>query len=239
MAEPLLESPLLRRIRESVIGDDQVMHGPVRPAPGHLRRLHRERPRADLHRGLHPRRGAAALRQHPHRVQRHRAADHPAARGRPAHHPRRGRRRRRHRRDLLRLGGDRGDRQARSASSTCASRPTSTTATACPTTSPRDERPVVFIGPFEHHSNELPWRESIADVVTIPEDRDGHIDLGVLEQQLVAPRRPAAEDRLLLGRVQRHRHRHRHAPRSPTCCTATARCRSGTSPPPRRTSTSR
>ena len=29
---------------------------------------------------------------------------------------------------------------------------------------PEDERPVVFIGPFEHHSNELPWRESIADV---------------------------------------------------------------------------
>src|SRR6478735_10343374 len=38
---------------------------------------------------------------------------------------------------------------------------------------PADQRPVVFIGPFEHHSNELPWRESIADVVTIPEDRDG------------------------------------------------------------------
>ena len=31
-------------------------------------------------------------------------------------------------------------------------------------------RPVVFIGPYEHHSNELPWRESIADVVTIHED---------------------------------------------------------------------
>src|SRR5438046_2705593 len=31
MAEPLLESPLLRRIRESVIGDDQVMHGPYGP----------------------------------------------------------------------------------------------------------------------------------------------------------------------------------------------------------------
>jgi selenocysteine lyase/cysteine desulfurase len=41
---------------------------------------------------------------------------------------------------------------------------------------PRAERPVVFIGPFEHHSNELPWRESIADVVVIPEDIDGHID---------------------------------------------------------------
>jgi selenocysteine lyase/cysteine desulfurase len=50
---------------------------------------------------------------------------------------------------------------------------------------PRDERPVVFIGPFEHHSNELPWRESICDVVTIPEDRDGHIDTVVLEQRLV------------------------------------------------------
>src|SRR5512145_1450716 len=49
---------------------------------------------------------------------------------------------------------------------------------------PRDERPVVFIGPFEHHSNELPWRESICDVITIPEDRDGHIDQAVLEQRL-------------------------------------------------------
>src|SRR3712207_3973160 len=29
---------------------------------------------------------------------------------------------------------------------------------------PPEERPVVFIGPFEHHSNEIPWRESIADV---------------------------------------------------------------------------
>jgi selenocysteine lyase/cysteine desulfurase len=42
---------------------------------------------------------------------------------------------------------------------------------------PANERPVVFIGPYEHHSNELPWRESIADVVTIDEDADGRIDL--------------------------------------------------------------
>ncbi|WP_353826555.1 aminotransferase class V-fold PLP-dependent enzyme [Agromyces sp. SYSU T0242] len=47
------------------------------------------------------------------------------------------------------------------------------------------ERPVVFIGPFEHHSNELPWRESIADVVTIPQDPDGHIDADALEAELV------------------------------------------------------
>jgi selenocysteine lyase/cysteine desulfurase len=51
---------------------------------------------------------------------------------------------------------------------------------------PPEERPVVFIGPFEHHSNELPWRESIADVVRISEDRDGHIDLADLERQLKA-----------------------------------------------------
>jgi selenocysteine lyase/cysteine desulfurase len=49
---------------------------------------------------------------------------------------------------------------------------------------PRDERPVVFIGPYEHHSNELPWRESIADVVVIGEDPDGHIDLAQLESAL-------------------------------------------------------
>jgi selenocysteine lyase/cysteine desulfurase len=57
---------------------------------------------------------------------------------------------------------------------------------------PDHERPVVFVGPFEHHSNELPWRESIADVITIPEDADGHVDLGALETALLA-----AEDRPL------------------------------------------
>lgn len=49
---------------------------------------------------------------------------------------------------------------------------------------PEDQRPVVFVGPFEHHSNELPWRESIATVVTIPEDIDGHIDLQGLRAAL-------------------------------------------------------
>ncbi len=49
---------------------------------------------------------------------------------------------------------------------------------------PASRRPVVFVGPFEHHSNELPWRESIADVVTIPEDADGHIDRDRLAEEL-------------------------------------------------------
>jgi len=48
-----------------------------------------------------------------------------------------------------------------------------------------EQRPVVFIGPFEHHSNELPWRESVVDVVVIPQDADGHIDAAQLERELL------------------------------------------------------
>jgi selenocysteine lyase/cysteine desulfurase len=51
---------------------------------------------------------------------------------------------------------------------------------------PESARPVVFIGPYEHHSNELPWRESVVDLVTIPEDIDGRIDLARLESELIA-----------------------------------------------------
>ncbi|HET7030827.1 MAG TPA: aminotransferase class V-fold PLP-dependent enzyme [Candidatus Limnocylindrales bacterium] len=49
---------------------------------------------------------------------------------------------------------------------------------------PPEQRPVVFIGPYEHHSNELPWRESVVDVVTIGEDQDGRISLERLENAL-------------------------------------------------------
>ncbi|MEQ8263912.1 aminotransferase class V-fold PLP-dependent enzyme [Pseudohaliea sp.] len=50
---------------------------------------------------------------------------------------------------------------------------------------PAAERPVVFVGPYEHHSNELPWRESIADVVPIPLADDGAIDRDALAGALV------------------------------------------------------
>lgn len=49
---------------------------------------------------------------------------------------------------------------------------------------PKELRPVVFIGPYEHHSNELSWRESICTVVTIQEDADGHVDLDHLKTEL-------------------------------------------------------
>ncbi|SDO33440.1 aminotransferase class V-fold PLP-dependent enzyme [Lentzea jiangxiensis] len=50
---------------------------------------------------------------------------------------------------------------------------------------PHEERPVVFVGPYEHHSNELPWRESTADVVVIGEDSRGQVDIAELRRQLV------------------------------------------------------
>ncbi|MEV0941969.1 aminotransferase class V-fold PLP-dependent enzyme [Micromonospora wenchangensis] len=50
---------------------------------------------------------------------------------------------------------------------------------------PPRQRPVVFVGPYEHHSNELPWRETYADVVVIGADADGHIDRAELAERLV------------------------------------------------------
>ena len=46
------------------------------------------------------------------------------------------------------------------------------------------ENPVVLIGPYEHHSNILPWRESAAHVVEIPEGGDGGPDLDALRAAL-------------------------------------------------------
>src|SRR5713226_6581020 len=49
---------------------------------------------------------------------------------------------------------------------------------------PRSHRPVVFIGPYEHHSNELPWLESVADVVEVDLDASGRIDISDLTNKL-------------------------------------------------------
>ena len=48
----------------------------------------------------------------------------------------------------------------------------------------RAERPVVFIGPYEHHSNDLPWREAPVDLVRIPLCSAGLPDEAELEAQL-------------------------------------------------------
>jgi selenocysteine lyase/cysteine desulfurase len=53
---------------------------------------------------------------------------------------------------------------------------------------PREERPVVLAGPYEHHSNELPWLESIAELVEIELSADGTIDLADLQRKAHAYR---------------------------------------------------
>jgi selenocysteine lyase/cysteine desulfurase len=46
-------------------------------------------------------------------------------------------------------------------------------------------RPVVFVGPYEHHSNLLPWRESGCEIVMIPECQNTqNVDISYLEQML-------------------------------------------------------
>ena len=51
-----------------------------------------------------------------------------------------------------------------------------------------DVQPVVFIGPYEHHSNEISWRQSLATTVEVRLDAAGHIDLAHLEELLKDPR---------------------------------------------------
>jgi len=46
------------------------------------------------------------------------------------------------------------------------------------------DRPVVFVGAYEHHSNELAWRESIVDMVSVPLGSDGGLDKDFLQREL-------------------------------------------------------
>ena len=52
----------------------------------------------------------------------------------------------------------------------------------------RERQPVVFVGPYEHHSNEISWRQGLASVVEVNLDADGGIDLVHLESLLEDPR---------------------------------------------------
>lgn len=48
-----------------------------------------------------------------------------------------------------------------------------------------NEKIIIFHGPFEHHSNVLPWRESNFEVVPIAINTDGLIDMQDLQKQLI------------------------------------------------------
>jgi selenocysteine lyase/cysteine desulfurase len=51
----------------------------------------------------------------------------------------------------------------------------------------KKHQPVVFVGPYEHHSNEISWRENLTTVVEVNLDQEGAIDLQHLEQLLQDP----------------------------------------------------
>ncbi|MHA1669000.1 MAG: aminotransferase class V-fold PLP-dependent enzyme [Promethearchaeota archaeon] len=57
-------------------------------------------------------------------------------------------------------------------------------------------KPIVFIGPYEHHSNDIMWREAITEVVTIKLTGDGYLDLTELEEKVSDPR---YSDRIKIG----------------------------------------
>ncbi|CAN6339911.1 unnamed protein product [Urochloa humidicola] len=50
-----------------------------------------------------------------------------------------------------------------------------------------EERWVVFVGPYEHHSNLLSWRQSLAEVVEIGVDGHGLVDVAALRRALASP----------------------------------------------------
>jgi selenocysteine lyase/cysteine desulfurase len=60
----------------------------------------------------------------------------------------------------------------------------------------KNNQPVVFVGPYEHHSNEISWREGLATVVEVNLDAQGGVDLAHLEQLL---NDPAYQNRLRVG----------------------------------------
>jgi selenocysteine lyase/cysteine desulfurase len=51
----------------------------------------------------------------------------------------------------------------------------------------RAHQPVVFVGPYEHHSNEISWREGLATVVEVRLDEEGGVDLDHLQTLLQVP----------------------------------------------------
>lgn len=53
------------------------------------------------------------------------------------------------------------------------------------TSIPQEDRPVVFITHMEHHSNQTSWLETISEVVIIPPDNSGLVDLNAFENLLL------------------------------------------------------
>ena len=196
-----------------VIGDRRRRSGrrSIRPAPGHLRGLHRIRPQPLVHRGLPARRRAPPLREHAHRVVRHRAAD-----------------------DQIPRGCARGWCWKASAATTaptrsssagrarprrstgwwmcwaCACPPSSTSAGGCARNIPARRAP----GRVHRAVRAPQQRAPVAGVhrrrCQDPRGPGRAHRPRAAARGARALRGPAAQDRVVLGRIQCHRHRERH-----------------------------
>jgi len=60
----------------------------------------------------------------------------------------------------------------------------------------QQHQPVVFVGPYEHHSNEVTWREGMATVIEVQLTDEGGIDLAHLQELL---EEPAYQGRMRIG----------------------------------------
>lgn len=48
-------------------------------------------------------------------------------------------------------------------------------------------KPIVFVGPYEHHSNEIMWRQTLCEIVEVPLDEGSELDLNALEAMVSDP----------------------------------------------------
>ncbi len=59
-----------------------------------------------------------------------------------------------------------------------------------------ERKPVVFIGPYEHHSNDIMWREALVELVTVEITPEGYFDVEDLEMKVSNPK---YKDRIKIG----------------------------------------
>ncbi len=51
-----------------------------------------------------------------------------------------------------------------------------------------NNKPIVLVGPYEHHSNEVMWRQTLCDIVEIPLNEEEELDLLKLEEMISNPK---------------------------------------------------
>lgn len=50
-----------------------------------------------------------------------------------------------------------------------------------------ETKPIVFVGPYEHHSNEIMWRQTLCEIVEVPLGENDELDLAALQSMASDP----------------------------------------------------